>query len=206
MNKSALSKSLSYMQTNQPFEEHTSTDEATSLDSSLPKEHKEKATSGLTWLSHAATSLWSAAREKAASISTELVNERAAVNRPNSPRVGSSHSRYVLMLMILLLLQIIIVIVVIMIGSQRKSSSLHTRTIPSYGLDKPSLVFIPNSDVEEEEEEDDDDEDEDEDEDEDGGDVQQEERSVDNNITENEVREKDNPSKQYMYISIIIPW
>ena len=88
----------------------------------------------------------------------------------------------------------------IMIGSQRKSSSLHTRTIPSYGLDKPSLVFIPNSDVEEEEEE------EEEDDDDGDNDVQQEERSVDNSITENEVREKDNPSKQYMYISIIIPW
>ena len=47
----------------------------------------------------------------------------------------------------------------IIIGSRRKSSSLHTRTIPSYGLDKPSLVFTPNSDVEEDGEDEGDDED-----------------------------------------------
>ena len=93
----------------------------------------------------------------------------------------------------------------IIIGSRRKSSSLHTRTIPSYGLDKPSLVFTPNSDVEEDGEDEGDDEDEEDEEDEEeegedcGGNVQQEGRSVDDSIADNEVRAKDNHHKQYMY-------
>ena len=94
IHKSDRSKSPVRMRTSQPVEECTSTTERKSPNSFFPREHKEKAASGFTWLSNTATSLWSAAREKATSHSPELVSERVTRNRPNSPRIVGSHARY----------------------------------------------------------------------------------------------------------------
>lgn len=53
-------------------------------DPNLQKEVKEKAAAGWSWLSSTATTLWSAAKETASTIASELADD--GTKKPNSPR------------------------------------------------------------------------------------------------------------------------
>ena len=53
-------------------------------DPNLQKEVKEKAAAGWSWLSSTATTLWSAAKETASTIASELADD--GIKKPNSPR------------------------------------------------------------------------------------------------------------------------